>query len=187
VEQFCRSFQGVVVIDQAYVDFACEHLIDLALRYENVLVVRTLSKSFSLAGIRLGYAVGPVELIGALDKIKDSFNVNAISQAVGLAALSDLGHMQRNVARIRRTRERLSAALRGLGWRVYPSEANFVWTRPKGIDAAELFERLRQRRIFVRYFPGEVTGDHIRITVGTDGQIKVLLEAVRDILRESER
>ncbi|MCX7590020.1 MAG: histidinol-phosphate transaminase [Kiritimatiellae bacterium] len=184
VERFCRVFSGVVVVDEAYVDFARENLIDLALNLDNVLVVRTLSKSFSLAGVRVGYAVGHRDLIGALMKIKDSFNVNVMSQRLALAALSDLPHMRRNVRRICRTREKLRQALEDLGWYVYPSEANFVLTRPKDVPARQLFEQLRERGIFIRYFPGKATGDCVRITVGTDDEIGQLLKEVRTIITD---
>ncbi|MEM7392607.1 MAG: histidinol-phosphate transaminase, partial [Verrucomicrobiota bacterium] len=150
IRDFCRTFPGVVVIDEAYVDFADRHYMDLALNADRVLVTRTLSKSCSLAAIRLGYAIGPVPLIEALYKIKDSYNVNGLSQAVALAALSDPDWMADNVARIKRTRTRVSEALRTLGWRVLDSQTNFLWAEPAKIPAQKLFEELRRRCILVR-------------------------------------
>jgi len=175
VSAFCAATDRVTVIDEAYVDFAREDCVDIALASENVLVSRTLSKSFSLAGLRLGYAVGPAELIEALLKIKDSYNVDAVTQAVALAAVEDLETMRANVYRVIETRQRLAARLERLGYRVFPSEANFLWVRPVGIGARELYERLRDDNIFVRYFPGDMTGEFVRITVGTDEQVDVLL------------
>jgi histidinol-phosphate aminotransferase len=181
IRTFCRKFPGVVVIDEAYVDFARENCMDLARRMDNVIVIRTVSKSFSLAGLRVGYAVGPEKLISALFKIKDSYNLDRVSHAVALAALNDLGYMRRNVRRIQSTRRKLSAALTQLGFKVYRSESNFIWVRPKGRTAKQLFEALRDRKILIRYWPGARTGDYIRITIGTDGECNKLLAAIRQM------
>ncbi len=180
VTAFCRAFDGVVLLDEAYVDFARDNFMDLALApgNANTLVMRTLSKSFSLAGLRLGYVVGPEPLIAAIDKIKDSYNLDMLTQTVGLAALADLDWMRANVRRIQATRERLRAALAAAGWRVLPSETNFIFARPPDGNAREIFERLRARKIFVRYFPGPRTGEFLRITIGTDAEIDALLKAL---------
>jgi len=182
VEAFCDRFQGVVVIDEAYVDFAAEHCLDLARSRPNVLVARTLSKSYSLAGIRLGYLMGPRPLVEALYKIKDSYNVNRMTQALALAAVQDASAARAQVEAIKRTRDRTRTALIQRGFHVYPSETNFLWTKPPSRSAAEWFSLLREQRILVRYFRGERTGDHLRITVGTDAQMYRLLAAV-DALR----
>lgn len=178
VRNFCAGFDGVVLIDEAYVDFSREHCMDLALKFNNVLVLRTLSKSYSLAGLRAGYVVGSAQLIEALFKIKDSYNLDAITQQLALAALSDVRYMKANAARIKATRRRISKALASAGHKVYPSETNFLWVRPNGITAKQFFEQLRKNRILVRYFPGKRTGDYVRITVGTDREIDALLQAV---------
>jgi histidinol-phosphate aminotransferase len=154
---------------------------DLALGLDNALAVRTLSKSHSLAGLRVGYAVGPEPLVGALMKIRDSYNVDAIAQRLAIAALRDRETLRANVGRIQATRRRLGDGLAALGFTVCPSEANFVWARPAGLSAAELFARLRERHIFVRHFPGPSTGEFVRISVGTDGEIERLLGAVREL------
>ena len=179
VAAFCRRFPGVVVIDEAYVDFARANCLALALALPNVLVARTFSKSFSLAGLRVGYLVGAPALIAALYKLKDSYNVDALAQRLALAALNDLDHMRANAARIIATRERLAAALAALDFEVCPSDTNFLWTRPACLPARTLFERLRADRIYVRHFPGPRTGDYVRITVGTDGQVDILLAWLR--------
>ena len=181
VAAFARSFDGVVLIDEAYVDFARRNCMSLALDTSNTntLAMRTLSKSFSLAGLRLGYAVGPEPLIAALQKIKDSYNIDLLTQTVALAALDDLEYMRANVRRILTTRNRLCDALRTRGYRVLPSETNFVFARPPDGNAAAVVERLRDRKIFVRYFPGPRTGEYLRITIGTDAQIDALLGACR--------
>jgi histidinol-phosphate aminotransferase len=187
VAAFCRSYRGVVLIDEAYVDFAREHCLDLAARLPNVLVMRTLSKSFSLAGLRLGYCVGAEPLIGALFTIKDSYNVSRLTQAVALAALSDPGHMRRNARRVRATRRRLGQALGGLGFKVYPSDTNFLWVRPPRIPARRLFAALKRRRILVRHFPGPRTGAFLRITVGTDGDADRLVAVLRELMTSTRR
>ena len=180
VTAFCRTFDGVVLLDEAYVDFARDNFMDLALAPDNAntLAMRTLSKSFSLAGLRLGYAVGPAPLIGVLQKIKDSYNLDMLTQAVALAALNDFDSMRANVRRIQATRERLRVALAAAGWRVLPSETNFIFARPPDGNAQAIFDRLRAKKIFVRYFPGPRTGEFLRITVGTDAEIDALLAAI---------
>ncbi len=187
IDAFCAAFRGVVLLDEAYVDFSDENCMDLALKYDNVLTMRTLSKSFSLAALRVGYVVGSEVLIDALMKIKDSYNLDLVAQVLGLAALNDLGYMRGNVSRIRATRESLTRALADLGFRVCPSQANFLWTEPPElISAAVLFERLREKGILIRYFPGELTGQYVRITIGTDNEVAALLEAVRGILEDEQ-
>lgn len=178
VERFCAHYPGVVLIDEAYVDFAAGHCMDLAKTLPNVIVLRTLSKSYSLAGIRLGYVVGPAELIGALFKIKDSYNVNRLTQVAAAAALSDQETMRRQVARICATRARLSGELGRRGFEVSPSETNFVWARPRHAAARAMYERLKELGILIRYFPGVRTGDFVRITVGSDEEIDRLLAAL---------
>ncbi len=184
VRSFCRRYKGVVVIDEAYVDFAKEDCVDIALDLKNVLIARSLSKSYSLAGLRVGYVVGSAKLVEALFKIKDSYNLDVISQALALAALSDVYYMRRNVARIRSTRLNLTNALNKMGFKVYPSESNFLWAKPSGISAKKLFEELRKQRIFIRYFPGKRTGEFVRISIGTDHDIEILLAGMKKIIRK---
>ena len=180
VSAAARRFRGVFVVDEAYADFAQTNCVSLATdpANRNLIVMRTLSKSFSLAGLRLGYCIGPEDLIAALYKVKDSYNVDAIAQAVALAALNDLPWMRANVAKVRRTRARVAKALAKMGWDVLPSESNFLFARPALRPASELFEDLRARNIFVRYFKGPRTGDRLRITIGTDVQMDTLIAAL---------
>lgn len=175
----CESSSGVVVLDEAYVDFADTHCADLPLRFPNVLIARTLSKSYSLAGLRLGYLIGHADLIGAMDKVKDSYNLDAITQALGLAALSDQAYMKQCSARVIQTRESLTQALRTLGFQVYPSHANFVWIRPPRKTAKELFDYLKQRDILTRHFDSARTRDFVRITIGTDADMARLLDVTK--------
>ena len=183
IAAFAKRFPGVVIIDEAYADFARTNCMALATAKanRNVIVMRTFSKSYSLAGLRVGYCVGPKDLIDALYKMKDSYNVDALAQAVALAAAKDQRWMRANVARVVKTRAALAAALESRGWDVIPSESNFLFARPAGIRAADLFDALRRRNIFVRYFKGPKTGDRLRITIGTDVQTKKLLKAIDEI------
>jgi histidinol-phosphate aminotransferase len=180
IAAFCKAFDGAVLIDEAYGDFADTHCMDLALApdNQNTLVMRTFSKSFSLAGLRFGYVIGPEPLIHALYKIKDSYNMDMLAQAVALAALSDLEYMRANVQKIRATRSRLTQELTRRGWKVCPSQTNFLFARPPKGNAKEIFDGLRQQKIFVRYFPGPATGEYLRITIGTDEQTDKLLAAL---------
>ena len=181
IARFARGFRGVVIVDEAYADFARANCMSLATaaRNRNVIVMRTFSKSYSLAGLRVGYCVGPADLIDAMYKVKDSYNVDAVAQAVALAAAKDQAWMRANVAKVVKTRAWFVRALEERGWDVIPSESNFVFARPPApAKAAEIFEALRRRSIFVRYFPGPKTGDRLRITIGTDAQMKKLLAAI---------
>jgi len=184
VKTFCERSQGVVVIDEAYCDFAEEDCLDLAREMENVLVSRTLSKSFSLAGIRLGYAFGAEALISAMIKLKDSYNVNMLTQRIALAALSDLDHMRKNCTRICETRERIRIKLDELGFKVFPSQANFLWVEPRMVGANEMFQGLREQGILVRHFPGEKTEAYLRVTITTDEQMEALVEGIRRVITD---
>lgn len=185
IAAFARRFPGVVVVDEAYADFARGNCMSLATapRNRNVVVMRTFSKSYSLAGLRVGYCVGPADLIEALYKVKDSYNVDAVAQAVALAALKDRAYHRKTVAKVVRTRKAFAKALAKRGWDVLPSESNFVFAKPPApAKAADVFAALRERSIFVRYFPGPLTGDRLRITIGTDEQMETLLSALDAIL-----
>lgn len=185
IASFAQSFPGVVIVDEAYADFADGNCVGLATapNNTNVIVMRTLSKSFSLAGLRLGFCIGPEDLIEAMYKVKDSYNCDALAQAVALAALSDLPWMRRNSAKVLKTREETAQILRARGWDVPASQSNFLFAKPAHRPAAEIFEALRTRGIFVRYFPGPKTGDRLRITIGTDADMEVLLQALEDLDR----
>lgn len=181
VEAICRSFKGVVVIDEAYADFASRNCMDLAVAdgNRNVIVTRTLSKSFSLAGIRFGYAVGPAELIEAMYKIKDSYNLDGVTQAVALAALNDLPYMRANAKKIVATREATRKALSSLGWTIGPSETNFLLASPPFGNAEEIFNELRKRNVFVRFFKS--LPRFLRITIGTPEQMEILIKELKRI------
>jgi histidinol-phosphate aminotransferase len=178
VEGLARAVAGLVVVDEAYADFADDSALPLVRCLANVVVLRSFSKSFSLAGVRLGLAFGPRALIDALGRIKDSYNVDRLSLCAAAAALDDYGWMEENVRRIRATRARLTEALRGLGFEVPSSAANFVFARRPGRDLAPLYESLRERGILVRHFSTAELRDGLRITVGTEEETTALLEAL---------
>jgi histidinol-phosphate aminotransferase len=183
IAAFCRSFPGVVLIDEAYVDFAGYNCVNLALSMDNVLVARTYSKSFSLAGLRVGYVIGAQPLIDAFYKIKDSYNIDRLAQEIALAAVRDASHMQRNIERILETRARVSDELKKRGFTVFPSDTNFLWVKPPKLNAQALFEALRKQKILVRHFPGELTGDHLRITIATEAEMTALLSSLDQIFQ----
>ena len=183
ISAFAGKFKGVVIVDEAYVDFAKTNCVSLATdaKNRNLIVMRTFSKSFSLAGLRVGYCIGPEDLIDALYKVKDSYNADAVAQSVALAALNDLPWMRNNAAKVKRTRTRVAKELARRGWDVLPSESNFLFARPAHCPAAELFDALRKMNIFVRYFKGSRTGDRLRITIGTDAEMDTLLNALSSL------
>jgi histidinol-phosphate aminotransferase len=180
LEQLAQELAGPLVIDEAYVDFAESNAMALA-RLPNVIVTRTFSKSYSLAGLRFGFAIAAPELVRELIKVKDSYNCDMLSLAGALAAIEDQEHMQTARAKIVQTRGRLTEALRHLGFDVLPSQANFVWATRVDKPVRPIFEELKQRRILVRYmnYPGH--GDGLRITVGADAEVDRLLEELRNI------
>lgn len=181
------SPDSVVVVDEAYVDFGGETAVPLVSKYENVLVVRTFSKSASLAGARLGYAVGPEELIEDLKKLKYSTNpysVNRTALIAGAAAIRDWSYSAENCRSIASERERLASELKARGFELTDSRTNFVLAKPRGIGAKEYMEALRERGILIRYLGGALAV-RVRITIGTPGQMDALLEATDEILKRS--
>ena len=172
--------RGVLVVDEAYADFAEETALSLARERDNVIVLRTLSKSFSLAGMRIGLGFAHPRIIKGLCKVKDSYNMNRLSIAAGEAALSDIAWMEKNVSRIRKTRGRLMEGLPAAGFTPFPSRANFVLARRNGgKPARRVYEALKARKILVRYFDTPRLADCLRITVGTDAEIDALLTALQ--------
>ena len=176
------SLDGLLVIDEAYAAFADADALDLVRRRPNVVILRTLSKSHGLAGLRLGYAIAPPAVIEGLAKVKDSYNVGAVANRVGAAAIRDTTHVQDVVERIVGSRQTLAEHLERLGWRVWPSQANFLLVRPPAGDAARIHRQLEAFGVLVRYFDEPALAETLRITVGTDEQHAVLLDALGQIL-----
>lgn len=177
----CRHQEGLVLLDEAYVDFAEENALELALKMPHVLVARTFSKAYSLCFQRVGYLVGHPELIAALHKIRDSYNVNGLGQVAAEATLEDLKYYRANFKEIVATRNWLSRELTNLEFRVLPSQTNFILARPPGLPAAEWLQKLRDQKILVRWFDQPEIKDYLRITIGTKGEAEALMEAVRRI------
>ncbi|MBD3810702.1 MAG: histidinol-phosphate transaminase [Betaproteobacteria bacterium] len=176
---------SVVVIDEAYIDFGGESAVGLVARYPQLLVVRTLSKSHALAGLRVGYAIGQAHLIEALNRVKDSFNsypLDRFAQAGALASMEDHAYFESICAKVVATRTRLVAGMEALGFQVLPSAANFIFARHTAQDGAALAAALRERSIIVRHFrnPARIA-PFLRITVGTDSQCDTLLAALKAI------
>jgi len=175
----------VVVIDEAYVDFGAESAAGLVSRYDNLLVVHTLSKSRSLAGLRVGFAIGSRVLIEALERVKNSFNsypIDRLAEAGAVAALEDTAYFERSRQAVMATRASLAARLEGLGFQVLPSAANFVFARHPGHDGAALAAALRERSIIVRHFKHPRIDQFLRITVGTEAQCTRLTDALKAIV-----
>lgn len=180
-----RVTDRVVLVDEAYVDFGAESAVSLIDRYPNLLVTGTFSKSRSLAGLRLGYAVGSEELIDGLLRVKDSFNsfpVDSLASLVGIAALKDVEHFEACRERVITTRERTHRRLEALGFEVLPSKANFVLAQHPNHEGAQLFAGLRERGILVRHFNTSDLNNFLRITIGTDDEMDSLIEALEMLL-----
>jgi histidinol-phosphate aminotransferase len=182
LEKLCAAQKGVIVLDEAYVDFAKENAMALALKHPNVLVARTFSKAYSLCFQRVGYFVGHPELIAALHKIRDSYNVNGLGQIAAEATLDDLAYYRTNFKKIIATREKLSRQLTLLGFRVLPSQTNFILARPPLFPAQDWLQKLRDRKILVRWFSAPEVQNYLRITIGTAAEAEALVSAVKRIL-----
>lgn len=186
VEDIIKHNQDVVVIiDEAYIDFGGKSALEFVNKYENVLVVQTFSKSRSMAGMRIGYAFGNEKLIKALNDVKYSFNsytMNATSLAYGVCAVKDKQYFEKCVNEIIKTRQYSAQKLTELGFTFPESKANFIFATHKSVPAAKIFEELKKRNIYVRYFNKPVIDNYLRITIGTKEQMDKLFEALADIV-----
>ncbi len=183
MRRFCEGFQGIVVIDEAYVDFAEESCIAFPKEFDNVIITRTFSKGFSMAGLRLGMAYACPDIIAEFLKTKDSYNLNAATQAAGIAAMNAYGTMRGNAEKVIATRERFAQQLRDLGFTAPPSQANFVlakWEAEPGAPA--IFQHLREHNILVRYFDKTGLRDCLRISIGANEQMERVIEVLTEYL-----
>lgn len=181
LDALCQAQRGVMVLDEAYVDFADANSLQLTHKHPHVLVARTFSKAYSLCFQRIGYLIGQPELIEALHKIRDSYNVNGLGQVAAEATLDDLAYYRANFKKIIGTREWLSYELMKLGFRVRPSQTNFILAKPPLFPASDWLHRLRERRVLVRWFDVPEVKDYLRITIGTDTEATALVRAARMI------
>lgn len=171
-----------LLVDEAYADFAETNCINLVAKCEKIMVSRTLSKSYALAGLRFGYVVAQPQLIEQLNKVKDSYNCDALAIAAATAAIGDQQWLAANRAKILATRSRLVAEMRKLGFMTVDSQANFAWNVHPHLPAKPIYERLKRERILVRYMNYEGWGDGLRISVGTDAEVDACLEKVKAIV-----
>jgi histidinol-phosphate aminotransferase len=192
LQRVLAGYHGVLVVDEAYAPFAEENAIPLLARHPNLVVVRTLSKAHALAGIRVGYALAQPEIIGLLDRVRDSYNVNRLSQVAAVAALADPAYYEGILARVKATRDAALAGFgSGRGWFTYPSQANFIFTEPRNARgetgaavARAAYDFLCARKILVRLFPSHaLTAPFLRISVGTDAEMGVLGDTLDAWLR----
>jgi histidinol-phosphate aminotransferase len=183
IASLADELEGGLLIDEAYVDFAEENCARLVRDFDNVIILRSMSKGYSLAGIRFGYAIAKPELIAGLMKVKDSYNVDAVAIAVATAAIKDQQYFKENVEKVRTERQELTEQLRALNFEVPSSFANFVLAK-SSYPASEIYDKLIQRNIYVRYFDLPGLGDELRITVGTRQQNEKLISALKEILSE---
>lgn len=190
IVRLAKAVRGILVVDEAYIDFATADnvtAIPLVRRLPNLVVLRTFSKSFSLAGLRIGLAFASPDIIDGMMKVKDSYNLNRVSAAAATAALQDLAWMRRNVNRIQRERAILSVALSDMGFDVYESETNFVLARRPGTDVRAIQQALKRRKILIRYFGVPGLDDCLRFTIGSPADMKALLAALRRAVADADR
>ena len=181
IEAFIKNYNGVFICDEAYIQFGGESAIPLTKKYDNLLVVRTFSKAFSLAGLRVGFAIGSPSLIEGLMRAKDSYNLNFYQQIGGVAALQDGDYSADCCRKIISERERLSAALQEIGFTVIPSTANFIFCKPPVGSAEDTYMRLKEQKILIRYWSKELIRDWVRITIGTKEQNNILIQTAKAI------
>ncbi|HEY6872168.1 MAG TPA: histidinol-phosphate transaminase [Geobacteraceae bacterium] len=181
VEELAGRCAGMLVVDEAYADFADGDALALVKKYDNVVVTRTLSKSYSLAGMRLGFAVARPEVIAALDKIRDHYNLDRLAQAACGAALADREYFRECTRKIRETRAWFTAAIEKLGYRVIPSKGNFVFAFPPDRDGERVYQGLFARHILVRHFTDPLLKHGLRISIGTRGEMERTLAAMKEI------
>ena len=188
VEEILRANPDhAVILDEAYIDFGGQSAVELIPRYDNLLVIQTFSKSRSLAGMRIGFAMGSENLIAAMNAVKNSVNsytLDRMALAVGRAAVEDRDYFYDTCAAIAKTRETTSGKLKEMGFTVLPSQANFVFVTHASVPARILFRRLREQGVLVRYFDKPRIDNYLRITIGTDAEIETLLRTLKTILEE---
>lgn len=181
IEELAQNCGGLLVIDEAYADFAACNALELVKKYDNVVVTRTFSKSYALAGMRLGLAIARPEIIAALDKIRDHYNLDRLAQAACIAALQDQEYFRESCRKIIETREWFSRELTAIGYNVIPSQANFVFATPPDKNGKRVYERLFERKILVRLLSDPLLAHGLRISIGTKTEMKATLAAIAEI------
>lgn len=182
LRELAQRLSGVLVIDEAYVDFAEYSALSLVREFSNVIILRTLSKGYSLAGLRLGFAIANPELLSGLFKVKDSYNIDAIANLVGAAAIRDIDYKNECAEKVKYSRAKLAIALKNLGFTVLPSHGNFLLATPPIGNAEHIYLKLKERGILVRYFKQPGLEDKLRISIGTESQNQSLLLALTELI-----
>ena len=177
-----QKLTGVLLIDEAYVDFADDNAIRLIKDFDNVILLRSMSKGYSLAGLRFGFGVAQKPLIDGLMKIKDSYNADVVSLTAATAAIRDQAHLKSNIEKIKSERDRLTQQLRLMGFEVPESQTNFILAQYREMNPEDIHEKLKQQNIYIRYFALPGLGDKLRITIGTPEQNNKLLAALTEII-----
>ena len=181
IEELAQKCGGLLVIDEAYADFADWNALELVKKYDNVVVTRTLSKSYALAGMRLGLAIARPEIIAALDKIRDHYNLDRLAQAACVAALQDQTYFRESCRKIIETRQWFTRELTGIGYDVIPSQANFVFASPPDKNGARVYDGLYERKILVRLLSDPLLAHGLRISIGTREEMEATLTAITEI------
>ena len=184
IKEFIKTYKGLLVVDEAYIDFYGGSSIDLVKEFDNVIITRSFSKSYSLAGLRVGLAVANADIIKGLFKLKDSYNVDSLALAGAAAALADTKNFNYNLGMLRSNKEYLEERLSGIGFEIVPSRANFIFTRHPEISPSDLYLKMKERKILVRYFSGPIQSDYVRISIGTMMEIKKTISVIESILEE---
>jgi len=182
IKSFLETFKGLLVIDEAYIDFYGGSAIDLVKSHENIIVTRTFSKSYSLAGLRVGLAIACPDIIKGFMKIKDSYNIDTLAIAGATAALKDEKAFNYNIQMLLNNKEYLEDRLEGLGFTITPSKANFLYVTHKDLSALEIYEALKEKKILIRHFTGPKKENYLRISVGTMMEIKSLCKELETII-----
>ena len=182
VKEICEKFDGIVVVDEAYADFASDNCVDFAKTMDNVIVIRTFSKSYAMAGIRLGYGIACEKIITGLMKLKDSYNLDMITQALGEVSFKDHAYFNARRLEVIQMRGELAAELEKRGFYVPTSESNFLFVSPPDANGKKMFDALRERAVIVRYFSAPATAAYLRITIGTPAENARLLAAIDEIM-----
>ena len=192
IEAVLKKIKGILVVDEAYIDFGGQSATPLLQSYENLIIVQTFSKSYSLAGLRVGYALASPKIIEVLDRVRDAYNVDRIAQSIAQVALEDRSHFEANCEKIIQTRSQSEDFLKSLYWFTYPSSANFLFTQPKDAQGAtgpevavSLFEYLKSKHILVRYLGSHpLTCSFLRVSIGTDNEMKTFNEGIESWLNQ---
>jgi histidinol-phosphate aminotransferase len=181
IAELARRCAGILVVDEAYVDFAEGTALELVKEHENIVVTRTFSKSYSLAGMRLGLAVARPQVVAALDKIRDHYHLDRLALVAAAAALKDQAYLKATVARVRATRDWFAAELRKIGYRIEPSQTNFVFAEPGDKNGKRVYDALLEYRVLVRYFSDPLLSHGLRISIGTREEMEITLKALTEI------